>query len=299
MTMAQAHLIGVDWGTSHLRVFRIGGAGAVLEVRASPAGMGSLAREGFEPALWEALAGWEDVPVVCCGMVGARQGWVEAPYARAPAAPADLAARMIRAPTDRPVWVVPGVAQYAASGDLDDVMRGEEVQIAGVMDGNATGLVICPGTHSKWVDVQGGRITRFRTFMTGELHHLLSQQSILRHSVGESATASAAFLAVVARSLDGESLSSALFSIRVATLGQRMTQADASAALSGLLVGAEIAAARREFAVGPSELVGSPDLCRLYAAALDLAGFGRATLRDAGEATPHGLWRIWTEASRT
>ncbi|WP_259994193.1 2-dehydro-3-deoxygalactonokinase [Sulfitobacter sp. S190] len=47
-------------------------------------GMGTLARDGFEPALLrlvgDHLQDGSVTPVICCGMVGARQGWIEAAY---------------------------------------------------------------------------------------------------------------------------------------------------------------------------------------------------------------------------
>ena len=73
--------IAVDWGTTNLRAFAMAADGAVLAEAASDDGMGALARDGFEPALLALIAPWlaaGPVPVLACGMVGARQGWVEA-----------------------------------------------------------------------------------------------------------------------------------------------------------------------------------------------------------------------------
>ena len=77
-----ADWIAVDWGTSNLRAWAIREGAAVAEA-ASGKGMGVLAPGAFEPALLEIIGPWlggEPVRVVASGMVGARQGWQEAPY---------------------------------------------------------------------------------------------------------------------------------------------------------------------------------------------------------------------------
>ena len=86
--------IAVDWGTSNLRAWAMGVDGVLAEA-SSDEGMGKLTREQFEPALLRLIGPWLGVgrmPVVACGMVGSRQGWIEAPYLRRPASPAEIAA---------------------------------------------------------------------------------------------------------------------------------------------------------------------------------------------------------------
>jgi 2-dehydro-3-deoxygalactonokinase len=81
--------IAVDWGTSNLRAWAMDAAGRARAEAASDAGMGGLAPSGFEPALLALIGPWlapgRVTDVVACGMVGARQGWTEAPYAAVPA----------------------------------------------------------------------------------------------------------------------------------------------------------------------------------------------------------------------
>ena len=68
-------------------------------------------------------------------------------------------------------------------------MRGEEVQIFGAMRlaGLADSMYVLPGTHSKWATVRGGKITGFRTFMTGEVYGLFAQHSILARTLDANA----------------------------------------------------------------------------------------------------------------
>lgn len=288
-------LIGVDWGTTRLRVFRLSGDGAILEERSSDHGMGSLQPSEFPSALRQALEGWrtEGVPIVCCGMVGARQGWIEAPYVATPASAADVAAAMIRAPGDLPVWIVPGACMRGADGGLADVMRGEETQVFGAAAPEDSGLFLCPGTHGKWAQMENGRLVRFRTFMTGELNGLLSSHSVLRHSLGPAEPAPEAFAAGVRRALDGEPLISALFTIRVAGLAGCLNPVEAAATLSGLLIGSEIKAALDIFSPAPARIIGAPALTDRYAAALSQAGFKAINTLNASEVTARGLAELW------
>ena len=179
----------VDWGTSSFRLWLLDASGAVLAEKRSGDGMLTAGAEGF-PAILErhlAAAGAPaDLPVIVCGMAGARQGWIEAPYVALPASLDAILAGAVPVPGQaRKIRILPGLAQRSA--EAPDVMRGEETQLAGVLPLFAAGshLICMPGTHSKWVEAADGVITGFRTWLTGELFSILSKQSILRHSLGD------------------------------------------------------------------------------------------------------------------
>ena len=69
-----------------MRVF--GPVGTQIASLYSAKGMGRLSRDQFKTALLALMGPYlpEDrqPPIIACGMVGARQGWVEAPYACTP-----------------------------------------------------------------------------------------------------------------------------------------------------------------------------------------------------------------------
>lgn len=287
----------VDWGTTRMRVWLLDAAGSVLAERRSDDCMLSAGAIGFEHVLERHLGDMQasaSLPVIICGMAGARQGWVEAPYVAAPAAMSDVLSGAIRiAGLRRDVRIVPGVAQYDAA--RPDVMRGEETQLAGLRL-TETSLVCMPGTHSKWVRVELGRIASFGTWMTGEVFSVLSQNSVLRHSLAESDVGQPAhaqiFADAVAVALDDPGgLTGQLFGIRAASLLKGLSPDDARARLSGLLIGCEIASAKTRFAqnAGPVILVGSGCLADLYDSALRLAGF-EPTRADADAAVRAGLF---------
>lgn len=284
-------LVGIDWGTTNLRAFALGGEGAVLARRADARGAAGLGPDQFESVLDEVTGDWrsDGAPVLVCGMAGARGGWVEAPYVETPAALADLASRLIE--TAPGVRIVPGVCKRE-NGRLMDVMRGEETQALGAL---TDGVAACPGTHSKWVSVEGGRITDLRTVMTGELFALLRTHSILGRTMTEGPFDPAAFDEGVDRGLGDPALTAILFSVRTAGLDARLAPEAAADYLSGLLIGAEIAGVGGMFD-GAVHLIGAPALTERYGRALARAG-RESTPVDPDAAVARGLWRLWKEAT--
>jgi 2-dehydro-3-deoxygalactonokinase len=287
--MTAAVWIAVDWGTSHLRVWHMGGD-SVLARRESGAGMATLGPAGFEQAL-AALLPERDatLPVIVCGMAGSHQGWVEAPYAPVPCAPPS-GAQAVRAPARDArlqVFVLPGVRQDRPA----DVMRGEETAVAGFLALNKgwDGVVCLPGTHSKWVHVSAGEIVSFRTFLTGELFALLAGSSILRHSVGSEGWDAAAFEAAVSRAMGRPAgVAADLFALRAESLLHGLDRAVARSRLSGLLIGIELAAARPYWLGQQVALLGETGLVGAYRAAL-AAQAVPVTLADADRMTLEGL----------
>jgi 2-dehydro-3-deoxygalactonokinase len=287
-----------DWGTTRLRVWLLDDAGNVVAERRSDEGLLSAQPDRFAEILERQLTEMgasATLPVIICGMAGSRQGWVEAPYATVPVSLAEIFGAAVSVPwTKRDIRIVPGLAQRDPAAP--DVMRGEETQLAGAATrlGPGRHLVCMPGTHSKWVGLVDGTVTSFQTFMTGELFSVLSARSILSHSIGSETKVSAdspAFLDWCSNALaDPVAAETSLFRIRAATLLHGLQPADAAAALSGLLIGSEIAAAKIRFAQddGAVVLIASGGMRELYRAALGLAGFAVATV-DADEAVRAGL----------
>ena len=295
--MSDTRLIGVDWGTSNLRVMRIAEGGAVLDNRSDPRGAGGLAPDQFHDVLQEVAGDWliQGLPVLISGMAGARGRWREMAYLPCPAGVADLATA-VASPDDAPhVCIVPGVAVFA-DGRLQDVVRGEETQVFG-LDAPDDVVVVAPGTHSKWIRTAGGRITGFRTFMTGELFAAIRTGTILGADMGDPGVDDDAFAAGVQRALRDPAVTAALFSVRVEGLAGRLSPVSSADYLSGLLIGAEVAA-QIDVNHRPVILIGADALCRRYAAALALGGFHDVRIADGAAATARGLWRIHEAVSR-
>jgi 2-dehydro-3-deoxygalactonokinase len=268
--------IAVDWGTSNLRAWAMGPDDVPLAEAGSDEGMGRLEAAAYEPALLALIGPWlgsEPIDVVACGMVGSRQGWVEAPYAAVPGPPRPTTAPT-RAPVRDPrlrVHVLPGLKQ----ADPPDVMRGEETQIAGFLAGEPEfdGVACLPGTHSKWAHLSAGEVVSFRSFLTGELFALLSRQSVLRHSVASEGWSDSDFAEAVGETLSRpETLAARLFGLRAAGLIAGLEPVRARARLSGILIGAELAATRPYWLGRAVVLIGADRVSAAYAAALSLVG---------------------------
>ncbi|HEX8471828.1 MAG TPA: 2-dehydro-3-deoxygalactonokinase [Brevundimonas sp.] len=290
-------LIGVDWGTSNLRVMRIDASGAVLESRSDPRGAASLTPDQFPDVLAAVAGAWieQEAPVIVCGMAGARGRWLETAYAPCPASLADLGAALVRPEGARNVAIIPGVAVFDEGG-LSDVMRGEETQAMGLFGPGEDGLVLAPGTHSKWIKIEDGRIAAFRTFVTGELFAAIKGATVIGAGLGDAGRDEAAFLEGVRRSLADHALTAALFSVRVQRLSGRLSDGEAADYLSGLLIGAEIAAQSSLARDARVVIVGAPALAERYRLAMDAGGFTRIVVADGQAATATGLWRIWSAA---
>lgn len=259
--------------------------------------MGSLKRHEFEPALLALVSGWlgerQSVPVLACGMVGARQGWEEAEYLSVPTSPLvpDLFHVVASIDPRLKVFIVPGLKQL----DPPDVMRGEETQVAGFLANTPKfeGLVCMPGTHTKWVHVAGGKVVRFQSFMTGEIFSLLKRQSVLRHSLDGRALDLTVFETTVAQVLNDPTLAvSGLFGIRADDLLNNTDPAVLRARLSAYLIGADVHAVTHCMRPSSTVLIGAAELSMLYSQALMMKDFAPVQL-DAEDLTLNGLFAAW------
>ena len=265
-------LIAVDWGTTSLRAYLLGGRGEILDRLEAARGVQNVGKGEHETALAGLVEPWRKgnaPPILLSGMIGSRQGWVEAPYVRAPAGLSETAAAIvtIESRTLGAIGIVPGVlVEGAALGP--DVMRGEETQIFGALaaSGRADGLFVLPGTHSKWARIEAGRIVSFATYMTGEAFAALREHTILARLMaagGDDPEGFAAGVAAAAKLTAPGELLHAIFMTRTLGLFDRLAPAQLPEYLSGLLIGAEILAGAHGGG-GAATVIGSPALTRRY-----------------------------------
>ncbi len=292
-------LIAIDWGTSSLRGARLDAHGEVLEERASARGILSVPAGGFEAVFDELFGDWMQPPgalALIAGMAGSRQGWIEAPYCACPASLAEVAAQLAWVVPGR-VAIVPGLSCERAG--VPDVMRGEEAQAFGALHllGLERGTLVLPGTHSKWVQAEGGRIAAFATSMTGEFYALLRRHSILARTlpVDDDAFEPQAFDAGIAHALRSPGLLQSAFSARTLALFERQPLAHRTSYLSGLVIGEEL----RTRALHGGEqviVVGADALTQRYERAL--AALGVQVRVIGSQAAWRGLFEIARSAER-
>jgi 2-dehydro-3-deoxygalactonokinase len=262
-------LLGIDWGTSNRRAWWLDDQGAVLAEHAD--GQGLLAAQGRFAASLDALLQQGPplpavAPVLMAGMVGSASGWHEVPYVDAATPLHALRDRLATVPdASRRCLIVPGVRCDAADGSVD-VMRGEETQLLGALTlGQGDGWVVLPGTHSKWVRLQDGRVAELATYLSGELFDLLTRHGTLAGVTRDGDASPAAFR----RGLDAAgrgALSRELFGCRAQVVTGRMPAREAREYLSGLLVGAEWHDVRRRCGALPRRItaIGSPALVQRH-----------------------------------
>lgn len=205
-------------------------------------------------------------------MAGSLKGLAEAAYAGCPASPVEWGAASLDLVLDgADIRIAAGLSR---DGSVPDVMRGEETQIFGAFHlrpdlAARRGLIVTPGTHSKWVLVEDGRIVDFRTFPTGELFDLVARRSSLVMDDGVLEDADEGFQQGLERAQGGAPVLGALFAARSGQLRQGRSHGWATAYLSGLLIGAEIAEGRALFAgEDVAAIIADPTLGSLYLRAL-------------------------------
>jgi 2-dehydro-3-deoxygalactonokinase len=294
-------MIGIDWGTSSFRAYRLGEDDAVRDSRAAARGIMAVEGGRFEEELLRQVGDWiadGETRVLMSGMIGSRQGWVEAPYAPCPAGIADLAGHVVPVPcAGADVRIVPGI-NCADEAGVPEVMRGEETQLIGALPASAaagaagTALACLPGSHSKWAQLRDGRIATFQTFMTGEVFAALRGHTILGRMMQEGPVDPDAFAQGVARAADPGDLLHHLFGVRTLGLFGSLPGTGAAGYLSGLLIGHEVAAAVRGGGAGAGavHLIGAAALCDLYASALRTHGIQAE--RHGEDAAARGLAKL-------
>ena len=271
-----AALIGIDWGTTSFRAYRIDAEGRVIEAREAPAGILAVRDGDFEAVLAREIGAWlaaePGVPVIASGMITSRQGWLEVPYCLCPAGSMQIAAALMRHPARPDLRFVPGLSLIGADG-VPDVIRGEETQIVGEI-GDAPGrhLLVLPGTHSKWALAEDGVVTWFATFMTGEVFAVLREHSILGRLMQGEACDHAAFERGLAYARSGKGgLLKRLFSARTLGLFDVLPESALASYLSGLLIGSELEEALGCVQIAPAaeiRVIGASQLAWRYRGAL-------------------------------
>jgi len=293
-------LIAIDWGTTSARAYRLDAAGEVLAARSAPLGIATLRDGGFGAALDALLEDWREevAPRIACGMIGSRQGWIEAPYVGCPADLAALAGMLTETPGGE-LAIVPGARCVDAAG-VPDVMRGEETQLTGALRrDDSRVLAVLPGTHSKWAIVERGVLVEFATFMTGELYAVLLAHSILGRMAraGPDAVSArgAAFARGVARGSAGDGLAHVIFGARTLALAGELAPEEVGDWLSGVLIGDEIRAATswaRERGADATDVrvIGDDGIVARYVRALGEVGVH--AVAGPAAAAAQGLFRI-------
>ena len=302
-------LLCCDWGTTtfRLRLMTISGQQCVGELstplgvaqtfgdwktNAKPAGITQedFFRQRLKTHI-DQLAGQlslrlDGIPILISGMASSSIGMAEVPYATLPFSVdgSQVSVRYVDSRPDFPheVGLISGVSS------LQDVMRGEETQLIGIVsllgwtdDRNRKAVFLFPGTHAKHLFVDHDQLVHFDTYMTGELFSLMANHSILADSVDVTDLNRMlegdreAFKRGVHQSTTTPVLAS-LFTVRTNGLFNTLTKRQNALYLSGLLIGSELGhlLAKPDW---PLILCSSPNLATVYEWAIDELGLSART----------------------
>ncbi len=229
------------------------------------------------------------LPVIVSGMASANIGIMELPYKALPvfADGSNLITKMIPADSGfaHHLLLISGIRTD------DDVMRGEEIQLAGVVSGNtAEQVFVFPGTHSKHIWVKDGQIKRFSTYMTGEFFELLSRRSILSGSVEEDPgiadqVKTDAFRKGVEAAVNS-SLLHTCFTVRTNQLLGGMPKGENYYYLSGILIGNEMQELGNSDI--PVTIVANEDKQGYYTLAAEILGLSKVSCQSISTAIVKG-----------
>jgi 2-dehydro-3-deoxygalactonokinase len=300
MRNSNANFLLVDWGTSNARAWLTSTDGKIVGQNRSDTGINRVSNGNFSSAFQSLTSSLSAAPcpTLMSGMIGSRQGWIEAPYLECPVALPDLARHLVPVPDAEHIRIVPGVHYHSTAG-RHDVMRGEEIQIAGALEfvPPASRQLIClPGTHSKWALVENSKLTEFATAMTGEVFGALSDHTILGALMpakdDERTASDQGFEAGLKRADEPGGLLHHLFGVRAEGLFDALPATDLPNYLSGILIGHEIRDMLTRFSETETVLVvGESRLASLYVHAITF--FERQAIAvDAEQATIAGLQQV-------
>lgn len=192
--------ICIDGGTTNTRLVLVEDGRPTDRVRLA-AGAGNTSRTDMALLLHDAITGLlakysltesDITAILASGMITSDRGLRELAHIPAPAGLAELHDAMhaenIPEISSLPIRFIRGVKLCGDTPESVDMMRGEETELAGIME--SLGVVgekcICvlPGSHSKLIRTDSeGRITTFATMLTGEMMAALAKNTILRDAV--------------------------------------------------------------------------------------------------------------------
>ena len=194
------------------------------------------------------------LPLVISGMAISSIGMMNMPYENLPFSVAGTTGFECRFQKNgAPIILVTGVCS------ADDLMRGEETQIIGLYHtpelNNVLpddGIFVLPGTHSKHVSINDKAIISIKTFITGELFHILRSNGTLAKSIefnhedrNINPENQLAFIKGIHESKNGSLLNN-LFQVRVNDILNKLNKEQNFYYLSGLLIGSEFDYLKKE-----------------------------------------------------
>ena len=274
--MSSRHILLIDWGTTNLRGYVLDELLDEVDFISSSKGIMSVEKGEFKEVLlceFKTLFDTYNIDtILMSGMVGSKNGWVQAPYVECEVGFDDIYENLIKVDDmgDIDTYIAPGV--MTNRGYFKDVMRGEEVQVFGAVlsNGLKDATFIIPGTHSKWISVKNYGIVDFKTNLTGEVFDVLSNHTILGKSIKYNNYNENDFIRGLECCKNGNGLLNDIFSTRTLYLDSKLNSAYSY--LSAIIIAHEIVCMRDVFKDSFIYIIGGDKLNRLYETALTYFG---------------------------
>lgn len=226
--------------------------------------------------------GARETPTLVCGYAEA------AAPVTVPAKPGDLA------PVPLPggeVRALPGLRQDSPPG----LMHGAELRIAGFLTLNPRwdGVICLPGPITHWALLSAEEVVSFQSFLTGETADALAAAPSLRAVFAGTDWDEAAFDAALDTAMSRpERLAAGLAAIQAEAAQGAIGPGQARARLHGLLLGAELAAARPYWLGQQVAVIGPDEAAGPYVTALQRQGLP-VTQADETRMTLAGFTAAW------
>lgn len=187
--------------------------------------------------------------VVSSGMLTSNLGIYEVPHLIAPVTNESLAKGTVITKWegfgDVPFMWIPGVRTEGEELDQKDVMRGEEVETLGLIQQrplDGAGLMILPGSHTKYVGVTEGTINYSYTTLGGEMMRAVEKETILANSIDDTLIEEVdqSYLEAGFRAARDVGLLRSLFHIRLLHLEGQATANQRANYLAGAVVSEDV-----------------------------------------------------------
>ncbi|MBQ4087122.1 MAG: 2-dehydro-3-deoxygalactonokinase [Clostridia bacterium] len=225
-----ANYITIDGGTTNTRVGLVLDGNLIETVKIPVGAMKSIGgngalkdgiRQAIESLLAKHGASETDIAkILASGMITCEFGLCNLPHITAPAGISELHDSMhetvIEDISSIPIVFIRGVKTVGSLNETD-MMRGEETELMGLLSYAAGDtLFVLPGSHSKLIEMENGKITAFSTMLTGEMIAALSGNTILKDAVDLSVSETdAEFLTEGYRQAEKCGINQALFRVRI------------------------------------------------------------------------------------
>lgn len=294
--------IAIDWGSTNLRAW-LYLRGECVDMLRSEVGVTRFNGQSAQQVFQQVIAPWReqqqqyDLPVLMAGMIGSNAGWISVPYLACPTRLTQVSRQLTCVAEAEPIraWIIPGLC--VDKPDNRNVMRGEETQLIGAYSERPSSVYLLPGTHSKWVQMQSDQVMDFRTMMTGELHYLLLNNSLVGAGLEAQLPDNTAFIDGLTQSFNDSNIMRCLFETRAAHVLGRLKRTSVGDWLSGLLIGNEIMQMQQQYPLAAGEcitVIGNPKLVERYTQGLEMAGMLYQVL-DGDQAFQAGIMSIVNE----